>query len=230
MSETIGVSPRDLIIVGTSLFGEIAHEYFTHDSSYNVVAFSVERDYLEEDEFRSLPVVPFETLAETFEPTKHSIFVAVTYSQLNRTRTRLLDRAVELGFSPASYISSSAFVWRNVTLGEHCFIFEDNTLQPFVTVGRNCVLWSGNHIGHHSRLGNNLFISSHVVISGSVSVGDNCFLGVNSTIVNDIEIGTDTWLGPGAVITRSVDPNTMWRAPRSEMRDVSTRQVLKVPE
>ena len=221
-------TPQRLVIVGDSLFAEIAHEYFQYDSPYDVVAFSVERDYLKRKHFRGLPVVPFETLAHEFDPADCRVFVAITYLQLNRLRTRLTEAARGSGFRLASYVSSQAFVWRNVELGEHCFIFEDNTLQPFVRIGRNCVLWSGNHIGHHSTIGDNVFISSHVVISGSVHIGDNCFLGVNSTLVNDITVGEDVWLGPNVVITRDVESNTVWRPPRSERRAGSTRELFGV--
>lgn len=223
-------APRDLVLVGDSLFAEIAHEYFTHDSPYRVVAFSVEQGYRTRDHFRGLPVVPFERLAKEFDPHQHSVFVAITYGQLNRVRTRLLNAATSQGFSPASYVSSEAFVWDNVVLGEHCFIFEANVVQPFVTIGRNCILWSGNHIGHHSSIGNNVFIASHVVVSGVVHIGDNCFLGVNATIVNDVELGPDVWIGPSVTITRSVESNTVWRPPRSETRDISAREMLKVRE
>jgi sugar O-acyltransferase (sialic acid O-acetyltransferase NeuD family) len=222
--------PDELVIVGDSLFAEIAHEYFEHDSSHHVVAFSVDRAYMTRDRFRGLPVIPFEDLARELEPDRHSVFVAVTYGGLNRVRTRLLDAAVGLGFHPASYVSSRAFVWRNVVVGEHCFIFEDNTLQPFVQIGRNCVLWSGNHIGHHSTIGDNVFVASHAVVSGSVRIGANCFIGVNATLVNDIEIGADTWIGPAVTVTRDVEPDTVWRAPRSERRRVSARDTFKVSE
>ncbi len=222
--------PHDLVIVGDSLFAEVAHEYFEHDSRYRVVAFSVERAYRKRGRFRDLPVVPFEDLAYELEPSNHSVFVAITYGNLNRVRTRLLDAAVERGYSPASYVSSRAFVWPNVGLGEHCFIFEDNTLQPFVRVGRNCVLWSGNHIGHHSSIGDNVFVASHAVISGAVRIGDNCFIGVNATLVNDIEVGDDVWIGPGVIITRDAEANTVWRSPRSERRTISARDAFKVGE
>ena len=102
----------------------------------------------------------------------------MVYGQLNRLRARLAACGRTTGFALASYVSSRAFVWRNVQLGEHCFVFEDNTLQPFVTIGRNGVLWSGNHIGHHSTIGDNVFVSPHVVVSGSVQVA-RLFLGVN---------------------------------------------------
>jgi sugar O-acyltransferase (sialic acid O-acetyltransferase NeuD family) len=217
-----------LVIVGDSLFAEIAHEYFEHDSDYEVVAFSVEQEYLRGERFRGLPLLPFERLHEELDPATTSVFAAITYGQLNRLRTRLADDAAARGFRLASYVSSRAFVWRNVEVGEHCFVFEDNTVQPFVKIGRNCVLWSGNHVGHHSSVGDNVFISSHVVISGSVRIEDNCFLGVNSTLVNDITIGRDSWLGPSVVITRDVEAGTVWRPARSERRDKSSHELFGV--
>jgi sugar O-acyltransferase (sialic acid O-acetyltransferase NeuD family) len=218
------------VIVGDSLFSEIAHEYFEHDSPYEVVAFSVEQAYHKRERFRGLPVVPFEQLSNAINPKDASVFVAITYLGLNRVRTRLMNAAQAQGFALASYVSSRAFVWRNVELGEHCFVFEHNVLQPFVTIGRNCVLWSGNHIGHHSAIGDNVFIASHVVISGSVRIGDNCFIGVNTTLVNDIAVGADAWLGPHVAVTRDVDPNTVWRPARSERRDVGARELFEVDE
>ena len=35
-----------LVIVGAGPFAEIADEYFTYDSPYDVVAFTAERDYI----------------------------------------------------------------------------------------------------------------------------------------------------------------------------------------
>jgi sugar O-acyltransferase (sialic acid O-acetyltransferase NeuD family) len=221
-------SPCKLVIVGDSLFAEIAHEYFTHDSPYDVVGFAVEHEYRRRDELNGLPIVDFESLSERFPPDEHSVYVALVYTQLNRLRARLMAASKDLGYSLASYISSRAFVWRNVEIGEHCFVFENNVVQPFVTVGNNVVLWSGNHIGHHSRIRDNCFISSHVVISGSVDVGENSFLGVNSTLVNDISIGRDTWLGPNVTITRNVEPGSVYRCPRSELRDKSAYQLFDV--
>ena len=218
-----------LIIVGDGLFAEIAHEYFEHDSDHDVVAFSVETPYVERSELRGLPVVPFEELEQHYDPASHSVYAALTYTQVNRLRARLSQAAKAKGYRLASYVSSRAFVWRNVELGEHCFIFEDNTVQPFVKVGNNVVMWSGNHIGHHSLVRDNVFISSHVVISGTCDIGENSFLGVNATLANDITIGADNWIGPDVVITRNTDPDTIWRPARSERREGSTLELFKVP-
>jgi sugar O-acyltransferase (sialic acid O-acetyltransferase NeuD family) len=218
------------VIVGDSLFAEIAYEYFTHDSPYEVVAFAVERDYRKRDELFDLPVVDFESVAELYAPDRHSVYVALVYTQLNRLRTRLAAAAKELGYSLASYVSSNAFVWRNVELGEHCFVFEENVVQPFVELGNNVVLWSGNHIGHHSRIRDNCFIASHVVVSGSVDIGENSFLGVNATLVNDITIGRDAWIGPDVTLTRDAPPGSVYRPARSELRDISSYELFGVEE
>jgi sugar O-acyltransferase (sialic acid O-acetyltransferase NeuD family) len=200
---------RKLIIIGDSAFAEIAYEYFTHDSRYEVVGFSVEREYLKRDSLFGLPVVPFEDLVSHFDPRTHEFYAALVYTQMNRLRTRLYRDAKAKGYRPASYVSSRAFVWRNAQLGEHCFIFEDNTVQPFVRIGDNVVLWSGNHIGHHSAIGDNCFISSHVVVSGFCNVGANCFIGVNATFGNNLNVGDDCLIGAGALIARDVPSDTL---------------------
>jgi sugar O-acyltransferase (sialic acid O-acetyltransferase NeuD family) len=194
-----------LVIVGDTAFAEIAYEYFTHDSNYEVVGFTVEREYLKRSELFGLPVVPFEDVEKVFPPPEHSIYAANVYTQLNRLRTRLATEAKQKGYQLASYVSSRAFVWRNVEIGEHCFIFEDNTVQPFVKIGDNVVLWSGNHIGHHSTIKNNCFISSHVVVSGFVEVGESCFVGVNTTMANNIRIGNNCLLGAGSLVLADVE-------------------------
>jgi sugar O-acyltransferase (sialic acid O-acetyltransferase NeuD family) len=221
---------RKLVIVGDTAFAEIAYEYFTHDSDYEVVAFSVEREFLKREELFGLPVVPFETLEETHAPAEHSVYCANVYTQVNRLRARLSQDAKRRGYALASYVSSRAFVWRNVEVGEHCFIFEDNTVQPFVRLGNNVVLWSGNHIGHHSSVGDNCFVSSHVVISGFVEVGENCFLGVNTTVANNLKIGRDCWLGPNTVVLKNLPPETFLKPPKSEVGRASTLDFFKVRE
>jgi sugar O-acyltransferase (sialic acid O-acetyltransferase NeuD family) len=221
-------TPRKLIIGGDSAFAEIAYEYFTHDSDYEVVAFTVEGEYLKRESLFGLPIVPFETLEQHYDPAEHSVFAAMVYTQLNRLRTRMSREAKAKGFALASYVSSRAFLWRNVELGEHCFIFEDNTVQPFVRIGDNVVLWSGNHIGHHSTIGDNCFISSHVVISGFVEVGENCFLGVNATLANNLKVGRDCWIGPGAMILKDTPDATFHKPPKTEIASVSTLKYFRI--
>lgn len=221
---------RKLVIVGDSAFAEVAYECFTHDSVYEVVGFAVEAAYLSKTELFGLPIVPFEQIEEHFAPDEVDFYAALVYSQLNRLRTRLYLAAKAKGYKPASYISSRAFVWHNVVLGEHCFVFEDNTLQPFVKIGNNVVLWSGNHIGHHSVIQDNCFIASHVVISGFCNIGRSTFIGVNATLANNVTIGEDNWVGIGVTIVKDTEANQLFKGEQPEPTKISATRFFKVKE
>jgi len=218
-----------LVIFGNTAFAEIADEYFTHDSPYEVAGFTVHRAFIKETTLRGRPVVPYEDVERHFAPHEHALYAAITYQKLNRVRAEVAADAKARGFELASYVSSHAFVWRNVTVGEHCFIFENNVVQPFVKVRDNVVLWSGNHIGHHSTIESNVFVSSHVVVSGFVTVGENCFLGVNATIGNEVAIGRDVWISPGVAVTKDVPAGTLLPLKKTEPHPRSTYDFFKVP-
>jgi sugar O-acyltransferase (sialic acid O-acetyltransferase NeuD family) len=213
---------RDLVIVGEGEFAEIAFEYFTHDSPHRVSAFAAEAAVRKKDELFGLPVVDLERVEERFPPDTHAVFVAVTYTQLNRLRARLLGIARGKGYRPVSYISSRAFVWRNAAVGENCFIFEQNVVQYSARIGDNVILWSGNHIGHRAVIGNDSFLSSHVVISGYCEIGRSCFFGVNSCVADRVKVADDCLVGAGAVILRDTEPARIYRGNPAAAAGVSS--------
>lgn len=210
---------KRLVLVGAGEFAMIAYEYFTHDSNYEVVAFSVEKEYLNEKSLYELPIVAFEDLENQFPPETHEVFVAVPASQLNRVRSRLYHAVKEKGFQCATYISSHAFVWQNAVIGENCFIFENNTVQPFVEIGNNVILWSGNHIGHRTIIEDDCFLTSHVVVSGYCTIGSSSFLGVNSTFNDHVTVAPNCIVASGSLVTKNLaNPGRVYYgAPAKEM-------------
>lgn len=195
---------RKLVIVGAGEFGEIAYEYFSYDSEYEVVAFAVEEKYRNQEELLGLPVIDFEKVVDIYPPLEYEIFVAVTYVHLNRDRKRLFQKCKELGYHCASYVSTHSFVWHNVEIGENVFIFEDNTIQYHVKIGNNVILWSGNHIGHRTVIEDDCWLTSHCVVSGFCRIGKGSFLGVNATLGDNVELGEDTVFGAGALTVKNL--------------------------
>lgn len=221
---------KKLVIFGDSAFAEIAYEYFTHDSVYEVVAFTVTKEFLKSSSLFGLPVVPFENIEERFPPKDFEMHIALVYNKLNRIRIQFYNEAKTKGYRLANYISSKAFVWRNVSMGDNCFIFEDNTIQPFVKIGSNNVFWSGNHIGHHSTIGSHNFISSHVVISGFCEIGDANFMGVNATMGNNLKLGSDSLIGSFVHIVRDVPAGSLIKGTPNKPDEVSTWQKLGIEQ
>lgn len=216
---------RKLIICGAGKTAELAHYYFTIDSQYEVVAFTVDSIYLDSDTFCGLPVYQFEDIETRFPVKDVYFFAAIANSQMNKVRENKIKEAKIKGYSLASYISSKATLFGNVKLGEHCFILEDNTIQPFVEIGDNNILWSGNHIGHHSKIGHNNFITSHVVVSGNTVIGNNCFIGVNSTLRDKIEIANESLIGAGSFITRSTEKKGVYKSKFAEKSNINSDQI-----
>lgn len=203
--------PNQLLIAGAGEFAQIAYEYFTHDSDFDVVGFAVDADYLpDERSLNGLPVIDLADATSVFPPSTHHAFAAIPASGLNRPRADMVRRLDAMGYELATYISSRAFVWRNALVGRNCFVFENNVVQPFVTVGNNCVLWSGNHIGHRTTVSDNVFITSHCVVSGYCSIGDSAFLGVNSTVIDGISIGERCIVGAGSLVVRDTEPDLVY--------------------
>ena len=217
-----------LVIVGDSSFAEVACEYFAAGKQYEVVGFTVDREFLQRDQLLGRPVFALDEVTQRHPPERCTAFVALTYRELNRARARLVAKMRGLGYRLASYVSEHAFVWPNVTIGENCFIFENNVIQPFVTIGENVILWSGNHIGHHTTIGDNVFLASHVVISGHVTVGRNCFFGVNATVADRVAIADDNWIGPNTLIAHDTGVGAMHRAESTPAHKVPTYRFFKL--
>ncbi len=215
---------KNLVIFGTGDIAQLAHYYFSTDSEYEVVAFTVNADYFTEKTFCGLPVVAFEEITSHYAPQEFDIFVALSYSKLNLVRKEKYLAAKTLGYKLASFISSRANVLNEGHIGENCFIFEDNTIQPFVTIGNNVTLWSGNHIGHHSSIKDHCFIASHVVVSGGVEIGEQCFIGVNATLRDHIKIGEKCVIGAGSLLLSDAEPEGVYMGAATERSKVpSTR-------
>jgi sugar O-acyltransferase (sialic acid O-acetyltransferase NeuD family) len=196
---------KKLVIVGIGETADIAFEYFTFDSAYEVVSFSVNREFLSTPIYHGLPVIPLEELLNFYPPSDVHVYVAVSYVKLNRVRKKLYLDVKKMGYTCANYVSSKAFLWRNVEMGENNFIFENNVLQHKVVLGNNIILWSGNHIGHQTRIMDHVYVSSHCVISGFCEIGEASFLGVNSTYNDNIKIAADTIVGSGTLIVRNTE-------------------------
>lgn len=219
---------KQLVIFGLGDIAQLAHLYFTTDSEYDVVAFTVDREYMTAEKFCGLPVVPFEEVKKRYAPDTHDFFVATSYTKLNDVRKEKYLLAKDAGYKIASYVSSRCTALNNNKIGENCFILEDNTIQPFVTIGNNVTLWSGNHVGHHSTIHDHCFVASHVVISGGVEIGESCFIGVNVTLRDHIKIGERCVIGAGALILADAEAEGVYLGQGTERSRVPSSRLRKI--
>jgi sugar O-acyltransferase (sialic acid O-acetyltransferase NeuD family) len=204
---------RKLVVFGDRQIAEVCAFYFEHDSDYELVAFTVDGEYLSQDRLSGRPVVAFEELETRFPAEDHDVFVGLGYGGMNRLRAGKVAAVEAKGYRLASYVSSKAHTWPGLDVGRNSFVMEANVVQPFARIGHNTILWSGNHIGHHSRIGDNCFLASHVVVSGNVEIGEHCFVGVNATLRDGVKIAPRCLIGAGALITKDTNPDEVYPGP-----------------
>ena len=85
-----------LVVFGAGDIARLAHYYFTHDTDHQIVAFTVDRAYRNQDTFSGLPLVDFEDVAQMYPPSDHKMFVAVSYAKMNKLRAEKFYRAKAL--------------------------------------------------------------------------------------------------------------------------------------
>ena len=220
---------KKLVIFGIGEIGKLSYYYFTNDSDYKVVAFTVDKRFVKEERFCDLPLIEFEKIKKLYPPESHNIFIAIGYNNMNKNREEKYNLAKKLGYSFASYISSKATFLTEFTIGDNCMILENNTIQPFVKIKDNVILWSGNHIGHGTVIENNCYISSHVVISGNVHLESNVFIGVNASIRDSITIKRESLIGAGAVIMEDTIEKSVYVSERTKLLDKNSDEIIISP-
>ena len=206
----------DVVIFGVGDFARVARIYLAEDSPHDVVAFTANESFIENDELEGLPVLSFESLLGTHPPDRFAMFVAIGFSRVNETRREVYEQCRELGYELISYVNSKATYWGELQLGDNCFVFEENVIQPNVRIGNNVILWSGNHIGHDSTIEDHVFIASHAVISGNVTIGDSSFVGVNATFRDGIAVAPRSVIGAGALIMKDTKPKEVYLGERTK--------------
>jgi len=217
-----------VIIFGIGEISQIAYYYLKEDERYEISNFTMDKEFIKENKFEGLSIIPFNNIEQIFPPDEFKLFIPLSYTQLNKLRERKFIEARDKGYDFVSYIHPKATISSNAKIGKNCFIFEDNTIQPYVKIEDNCILWSGNHIGHHSIIRANSFITSHVVISGGCEIGENTFIGVNATLKNHIKIGKSNVIGASSLILNNTENNKVFMETGTQASKVPSNRLRKI--
>jgi sugar O-acyltransferase (sialic acid O-acetyltransferase NeuD family) len=213
---------RKVVLFGNAAVATALYVQLTHDSEYDVVGFTVDREYLKEDRLLGLPVVPFDQVVNFYPPDRHHMIVAVGFVQVNRLRAERCLMAKKMGFRLLSYVSSKATTWPDLVIGENCMIASNCVINPLAEIGDNVYIGPGSIIGHHTLIKDHCFVASGVVIAGKVTVEPYSFLGVGSVIRNRVTIASGSVIGAGSVLLEDTRENGVYMASSAEALPISS--------
>ncbi len=206
-----------IIIFGNGVFAEHIYYLLTHDTSCEVVAFTVDGKYVQDDRLLGLPVIPFETIDAHFPPPDHAMTVAVSFQRVNRLREEKYVQAKAKGYRLVNYCSPKATTYPNLVTGDNNVILENAIIGPFVKIGNNVIVASGAIIGHHAVLKDHCFISPGAVVLGGATIEEYCLIGANVTIKEEVTVARECLVGSGVTITRNTREKGVYFNPPAEL-------------
>ena len=217
-----------VVIFGNSEAARLSQFSLTHDSPYEVVAFTVYQSYIKQETFCGLPVVPFEEIESLYPPQDFKMMVSIFASRINKTRAEKYQQVKAKGYRLISYISSKAITWPDLVVGENCFISEGSICRPFLQIGNNVLIFPGASIGHDSVIKDHCFIAAHATLLGAVTLEPYSCIGANATILEGVTVARECVIGAGAVIRENtqekgvyrIDPPTLLPLPSDRLENI----------
>lgn len=219
---------KPIILFGAGKIAEVILHFLRHKSDRQVVACTVDREYVKDSEWQGLPMVPFEDVARAYPSEQYDMFVALGYQDMNALRTTKCAEARALGYSLVSYIDPESGLPSGTVHGDNCFIMNHVMIHPCVKLGCNVFVWSGAMIGHHSVIGDNCWLTSCTNISGVVTVGENCFFAVNSTVGHGVRIGNSCFVGANSLVTQCTEDEQVFVSESTKPFRLNSRQFMRM--
>ena len=209
--------------------GPVAHSAYlklTYDSPYEVVAFTVDQEYITEDKLNELPVVPFAQVISLYPPDEYKMLIAVGYVKGNKLRAERYHQAREMEYRLISNVSSAAMVSPGIIMGDNCMINAQSIISPNVSIGNNVIIGAGTFIGHDTVIKDHCFIGDRVAIAGGVTIEPYCFLGIGSTIRNKVSIARECIIGAGALILQDTQEREVYMGKAADLLPVSSDKLM----
>ncbi len=188
-----------MIIFGTSTFSKLMKWYVENDTLEKVEAFTVEKEYMTEQEILGIPVLPFEELENTFDKGKISILNTCGYHNMNDIRKKVFEMCKEKGYKLLSFVHSTAIL-NGLQCGEGNIILEKVLFQPYVQIGSCNIFAPDILVGHDSIIGDFNYFSSGVKICGICNIGNQNFVGTSAVLKERLIMQDYNLVGAGTFL------------------------------
>lgn len=194
----------EVCIVGAGGYGRVALSQMLDDAAYGkewrIAGFlDSRRDVL--DGY----VTGYEIIGDplTYVPRRQDVFVCAI-GQPSFRPTYVLPLLAK----GAHFINilTEAYIARNVTIGQGCFMERRVTIGPDCRLGNFVVLHSLSVLGHDVVVGDYSQISCFCFVGGGAEIGTGVTVFPHATILPGRRIGDGATIGAGSVVLNDVPP------------------------
>ena len=193
------------IIVGNSEHALTMKNYIDATDFGQVIAFSVDKEYVGNGEFCGKPVISLNELEEKYRAEEVKLIMGIGYKKMGEIKKNIFLRCKKMGFSFANYIHPSAIVSKDVKLGEGNNVLDGVIIESGVEMGDGNILFAGSIMGHDSKVGSFNTFSIKSIVAGCVEIGNNCMCGINSTVKDNVNIKDYVLIGASAYAQHDIE-------------------------
>ena len=204
------------VIFGASYFAEMLAYYVEKYDDVDVLAYTVDRKYIDKSEIYGKPLVAFEDLDKLYDMSNVYVLIALGYKNMNDIRKAKYLEAKSKGYKIAGFVHPEAYI-EKCDMGEGNIILERVNIGHGVRLGNCNILWNSAVIQHDCDISDFNFIAGGSVFGGKVTVRDNCFFGLNCTIRSAITVENYTLAGAGCYVSKSTESNCVYVPERTKM-------------
>ena len=104
----------------------------------------------------------------------------------------------------ATVVAESAYVGKEVEIGEGTVVAPGSILSARIRVGRHVLINIGTTVSHDTNIEDFVTVGPGVSIAGNVSIGEGAFIGIGATINNGLSIARGAVVGAGAVLLEDI--------------------------
>lgn len=195
---------RSLLIVGAGGHGRVVADTALACEKFERIAFVDDR-FKELGTILDLPIIGPISGKTAFCGSYSDAIIAIGD---NRRRLQLLNEFETAGFFIASIIHPTAYIGRDVAIGEGTVSFAYSVVNTGSCIGKGSIINTGATVDHDSQIGDGVHISPGAHLAGEVSVGACSWIGTGATVIPRINIGDDVIVGAGTVVIRDI-PNAV---------------------
>ena len=112
-----------------------------------------------------------------------------------------------------SIVHPTAYVGRNVVLGDGCIICPHATLTADIVLGNHVIVNVNASINHDNRIGDYTTICPGCHLAGRVTIGSDVVVGTGVSLIPDVTLGDGVLVAAGAVVTRSFTSGRLMGVP-----------------
>jgi len=197
---------KKVVVYGNTALSKMLFHDAVGNVNFEIVCFTVDKEYLQNIEFLGLPQSDFDKIEKTYPADEYDMIAVLSGYRCMRDREKMFLKAKGKGYYLRNYISPKADFSPAINLGENNIVMAQSHIGIGGSMGNNNIIRQNVYLGHDFHLGNNNFIGPGCNIGGNCIIRNTCFIGLGATIINNITIEDETLIGAGSVVIRNTRP------------------------